>query len=91
MKVSKIDYISAVYFFVLALVIYLITGILQLIVEAVNPGTFASLGLGTPTFLTSIITGPITGGILGGVFALFAILIYNLVAKKYPFSIVLKK
>jgi len=91
MRINKIKYVSAFYFLVMALVLYLITGIFQLIVEKASPGTFMKLGLATPTFLSSIVIGPISGAILGYVFVLFAILVYNLVAKKFPFEFEAKK
>ncbi|MBS3088140.1 hypothetical protein J4226_06105 [Candidatus Pacearchaeota archaeon] len=86
MKINKINYVSAVYFFFLFLVLYFITGIVQLIVEKMNPGTFGGFGLATPSFVTSVIYAPVVGGLLGGLFVLFAILLYNVVAKKFPFS-----
>ena len=70
----------------LSFVLYFIIGTLQLIVEKMNPGTFVELGLATPTFLSSIVIAPLVGGLLGYLFVLFAILLYNFMAKKYPIS-----
>ena len=91
MKINKINYVSAVYFSALFFSLYLIMGIIQLSAERMNPGTFAALGLAAPTFLISILYAPVIGGISGYVFALLMILIYNVVAKKYPFTFVAKK
>ncbi len=91
MKINKINYVSAVYFLALSFVLYLIIGVVQLIAENANPGTFSSFGLATPTFLSSVIYAPLTGGLIGCLFALLSILVYNIVAKKYPISIELSK
>ena len=91
MKINKINYVSAVYFFVLSFVLYMITGILQIIIESANSGAFANLGLATPNFLSSVLYAPLIGGVVGYLFALLAIVIYNGVARKYPFSIELSK
>lgn len=91
MKINKINYVSSVYFFALAFVLYLAMGIIQLVVEKMSPGTFAGFGLSTPSLLISVLYAPIVGGLSGCLFALFAILIYNFVARKYPFSFKLDK
>ena len=91
MKINKINYVSAVYFLALSFVLYLITGLMQLLVEKMNPGTFTQLGLSVPTFLTSVVYAPLVGGLVGYTFVLFAILIYNLVARKYPISLKVSK
>ncbi len=91
MKINKINYISAVYFFMLFVSVYLLIAIAQFIVEIVSPGFFSAQGLMTPTFLSSIIYAPLLGGLIGYLFVAFAILIYNCVAKKFPITLKVSK
>ncbi len=89
MELKKINYKSAVFFGVFALVMYLIMGIFQMIIIAQVP-TYAALA-GNISALQVLVYAPIIGGIVGYLFALLAILIYNAVATKYPITWTVKK
>jgi hypothetical protein len=89
MKLSKIKYSSAIFFGVFALVAYFIMGLLSYIIVRQVPEMVEILG--AITFLQAIVLTPIVGGIISYVFVLFAIWIYNLVARSYPIAWEVKK
>ena len=81
MKLTKINYGSAVFFGLVAFAMYLAVGILQWSLREllIDQGMMV-------TAISSFVYGPIVGGIVGYLSALAVIAIYNLVAKKYPIS-----
>ena len=100
MELKKIQYRSAVFFCIIALVIYLIMGIVQLVVKGMllkQIGQIATDQLPTQiqqyaqaltaiTPMSALVIGPIIAGIVCYLLAVLAIFIYNLIAKKYPIS-----
>jgi len=84
MKLTKINYVSAVFVGVSALVMYLILGIFQLILISQDPTLVALMGSVSNTQV--LVYTPIIGGIVAYIFMLIMILVYNLVARKYPAS-----
>jgi len=89
MELKKINYRSAVFFGVFALVAYFLSGLLQIILVNQFPQFQAVVG-SVPKVQTMILV-PLVGGVFGYVFSLFAIFIYNKVAMKHPISWVIKK
>lgn len=89
MKLSKIKYSSASFFGIFALVVYFIIGLLSHLIVWQIPA-MADI-LGEVTFLQTVVLTPIVGGIVSYAFVLFAIWIYNLVAKSYPIAWEVKK
>lgn len=81
MKLTKINYNSAVIFGVFSVAMYLVVGVLQwslrdaLLIQGivVKP-------------LQTFVVAPLVGGVIGYLFVLVGILLYNSVAKKYPIS-----
>ena len=86
MKLTKISYQSAVFF---AAITFLSTLIAGLVVAAV-PQVSTQLGVPTTTYLMAL-SGSVTQTIGVFVGVLFSILIYNLIAKRYPISWETKK
>lgn len=86
MKLTKINYGSAVFFGAIALVMYLLLGLLQWSLRDV----LLAQGIAVTWMQTFVIT-PIVGAIVGYVIMLVMIAIYNLVARKYPVSWDIKK
>ena len=86
MKLTKINYGSAVFFGLIAFAMYLAVGILQWSLREllIDQGMMI-------TAISSFVYGPIVGGVVGYLSALAIIAIYNLVAKKYPISWEVKK
>ena len=91
MKLTKINYGSAMFFGAIALVMYVILGVLQIIAEKASPGTFTALGVPMPTFWTSIVVAPIVSGVVTYLVMLLVFVIYNYIAKKYPISWEIRK
>jgi hypothetical protein len=86
MKLTKISYASAVFFAALTFISTLITGI----IVAAAPQLSAQIGIPTMTYLQALsATVTQTIGVYVGI--VFAIAIYNLVARKYPVSWEIKK
>lgn len=81
MKLTKINYNSAVIFGVLSLVMYLAVGVLQWSMKDI----LIAQGISVSAVQTFIMA-PIVGGVVGYLVALVAIALYNVVAKKYPIS-----
>ncbi|MBT6690678.1 hypothetical protein HN903_01225 [archaeon] len=81
MKLTKINYNSAVFFGALALVMYLIAGILQWSLRDV----LATQGINV-TAVSAFVTAPVLGGVIGYLSMVVIIAIYNFVAKRYPIS-----
>ena len=86
MKLKKIRYSSAVYFGVLALVLQLILGALQWPAR----DQLALMGYEVNA-INLFVYAPLLGAIVGFLFAAIAILIYNVVAKKFPIAWEVKK
>lgn len=84
MKLSKVNYESAIFFGVLALVVYLIVGALELAAVAILPELASYIGTISP--LQVLIKVPVILGLIYFLFFLIAILIYNIVARKFPIS-----
>jgi len=81
MKLTKINYNSAVIFGVLSLVMYLAVGILQWSLR----DALIAQGIAVNAMQTFLMA-PIIGGVLGYASMVVIIAIYNLVAKRYPIS-----
>jgi len=81
MKLTKINYNSAVIFGVLSFVMYLAIGFLQWTLRDVLIAQGISVSA-----VQSFVVAPIVGGIVGYLFMLLGIVLYNFVAKKYPIS-----
>jgi len=86
MKLTKINYGSAVFFGAVALVMYLLLGLLQWSLRDVL------IAQGIPiTWMQTFVVAPIVGAIVGYLIMIVVIAIYNLVAKKYPISWAINK
>jgi len=86
MKLTKINYGSAMFFGVITLLMYLVLAVLQWTLRDV----LAAQGV-IITWVQTFITTPIIGAVVGYVFAVVIIAIYNLVAMKYPIGWEVKK
>jgi hypothetical protein len=91
MKLSKINYKSAVFFGVFSAIIYLFGGISVLFLNWQAPEIGAEIGIGETTLLQAIILTPLVGGIVVYLLFLFGTWVYNRVAKRYPISWEVKK
>jgi len=94
MELKRVKFCSAVYVGVIALVMYLIVGALQLILFAQAPelaAAIAASGGVLPTASQALVMTPIIGAVVGYVVAIIAILVYNFVAQKYPIAWEIKK
>jgi hypothetical protein len=81
MKLTKISHNSAVFFGAMALLTYLVAGVLQWSLK----DALAAQGISV-TAVSAFVTAPILGGIIGYLSAFILIAVYNFVAKKYPIS-----
>ena len=84
MKLTKINYVSAVFLGVAALLMYFILGVLQLILLSQDPTLVALIG--SISKVQALVYTPIIGGVVAYIFKLLMILVYNVVAKKFPIS-----
>jgi|APSaa5957512622_1039677.scaffolds.fasta_scaffold01021_5 hypothetical protein len=82
MKLTKINYNSAMFFGVIAFLMYLSVGVFQWMIR---DELFATYGLEV-TLLSAFVVAPVVGGIAGYLGMFLTIAIYNLVARKYPIS-----
>ena len=89
MKLTKINYVSAVFIGVSAIVMYFILGVFQLILVSQDPTLIALMG--SVSNMQILVYTPVIGGVVAYVFTLIMILVYNVVAKKYPVSWNVKK
>ena len=89
MQLSKIKYSSAVFFGVFAVIIYFLLGLLELVLVKAVPEMASLTGSISP--IQSLVTAPIVGGLVGYLFVVFAILVYNAIARSYPISWEVKK
>ncbi len=89
MKLTKINYVSAVFIGASALVMYFILGVFQLILVSQDPTLVALMG--SVSKVQILIYTPIIGGVVAYLFTLLMILVYNVVAKKFPISWDVKK
>jgi hypothetical protein len=87
MKLTKINYNSAVIFGVLSLVMYLAVGVLQWTAREQLLVNYNIQVNALQTFLVA----PVIGGIVGYLVVLLGIYLYNLVARKYPIAWEVKK
>ena len=86
MKLNRISYKSAVFFGVFALIMFFLMGILALIsFEA------ASMFQWAPASFWEVLLAAIVQGVSTYIGVLVLVLIYNLVAKKWPISWDIKK
>jgi len=81
MKITKINYGSAVFFGAFAFVMYLLLGLLQWSLRDV----LIAQGIAI-TWVQTFVVAPIVGAIVGYLIMIVVIVIYNLVAKKYPIA-----
>jgi hypothetical protein len=88
MKLSKINYMSAVTFGIFAFIMFFVLGILRLVVVSAIPALSSVFGESHPV---EIITTPILGGLTVLLFFLLVIIVYNQIAKKYPVTWEIKK
>lgn len=86
MKLTKINYKSAVFFGVFAVVMYLPFGLFMWISRSVLSAQGISI-----TAVQTFIVAPIQSGIIGYLMMMVMILVYNFVAKKYPITWEIKK
>ena len=88
MELKKVNYRSAVFFAVAALLMYFLIGVLQLLVSR-DPAYVVLYG--SVSALQVLLYTPFLGAAVSYIFIVFMILIYNIVAKKYPISWSIKK
>jgi len=79
MKLTKINYGSAVFFGAITLIMYLALGLLQWSLRDVLMAQGIAI-----TWVQTFVIAPIVGAIVGYFITLAVIAIYNLVAKRYP-------
>jgi hypothetical protein len=84
MKLTKINYVSAVFIGVSAIVMYFILGVFQLILVSQDPTLIALMG--SLSKVQILVYTPLIGGIVAYIFTLIMILVYNVVAKRYPIT-----
>ena len=84
MKLTKVNYNSAVYFGVISFIFSIISGAVQLMMAAKVKG-YANLTSGVST-IQVILYFPLAIGLITYFFALIVIWVYNGVAKKFPIS-----
>jgi len=89
MKLTKINYVSAVFIGASALVMYFILGVLQLILLSQDPTLIALMGSASKVQI--LVYTPLIGCVVAYLFTLLMILVYNVVAKKYAISWIVKK
>lgn len=89
MELRRINYASAVFFGVAAIVLYFLTGLLQLILISRVPEYAAAIGNVSAWQVLGLV--PLIGGAVTYLIVSLAICIYNSVAKRYPISWVVKK
>lgn len=87
MKLTKINYNSAVFFGAMAFLMYLAVGVLQ---WSIRDELLAAYNVEV-TAVSAFAVAPIVGGIVGYLSMFVMIIIYNFVAKKYPISWEVKK
>jgi len=84
MELKRINRRSALFFGAVALVFYLIIGIFQLLATSRIPELQAQFGAANP--LQSLVVAPLVGAVVTYLFMIIVIIVYNLVAQKYPIS-----
>jgi hypothetical protein len=88
MELKRISYKSAIFFVVVAVVLYFFVGILQILLGR-DPAYVATYGIVSP--LQALVYAPILGAVISYLFTVMMIFIYNIVAVKYPISWTVKK
>ena len=100
MELKKVKYSSALFFGILAVVMYLLIGILQLIAKKIVISQIGSVSLDqlpaqaqqyltavqAITPLSALIITPVIAALVTYIVGIAVILVYNTVAKKYPIS-----
>ncbi len=86
MKLTKINYGSAVIFGIMSFFLYLAVGILQWSMRS----TLMAQGVSVHA-LQTFVEAPIIGGVAGYLMILFGIVVYNFIARRYPISWNVKK
>ncbi len=81
MKLTKINYKSAVFFGVFAVVMYLPFGLFMW----VSRNALSAQGVSI-TAVQTFLVAPIQSGIIGYLMMMVMIVVYNFVAKKYPIT-----
>jgi len=89
MKLSRINYSAAMFFGILAIVMYFLSGLLQVLLSTNYPELVSVVGPADP--LQALVIVPIIGGIIIYIALIIVIAVYNLVAKKWPISWEMKK
>lgn len=84
-EIKKIKYSSALFFGVFGFILYLVGGIIQLLLKPVmlQVQEYAELAAAI-TPMQAIVWTPIAAAIIFYVFAVFGILVYNLLSKQLP-------
>ncbi len=82
MKLTKINYVSAVFFGILGFISMFILGLLGMI----SPEIAALLGSPIVLPFWSVVVGALIQGVAGYIGVVFSILVYNIVAQKFPVS-----
>jgi len=90
MELKRINYKSAIFFGALALFMYLVIGIFKGLLVTQVPEAVMYFGSAFGAWM-DLVVSPIIGGVTTYLFAIFTILVYNNVAKKYPVSWTVKK
>ena len=92
-ELKSIGYKSSIFLGIFLLIIYFILGIVQLVIfnQSLSkiPEYASMASIVSP--LNMLVVSPIIAGLAGLVISFAAILIYNLVAKKFPISWEIKK
>ena len=86
MKLKRISYRSAVFFGVFALIMFLVMGVMALV-----SADAASVFQWSPASVWEVFLAALVQGVGTYVGILFLVLVYNLVAKKWPISWEVKK
>jgi len=89
MELKKINYNSALFFGVFPLVMYILSGLVQMIIAKIVPAYAAQLG--QINVLRTLVYIPVISAVTTYLFALVAIFVYNKLSKKCPISWELKK
>ena len=89
MELKKINYNSALFFGVFPLVMYILSGLVQMIIAKIVPAYAAQVGVIKP--LQVLVYVPLISAVTTYLLALVVIVVYNKLSKKYPISWELKK
>ncbi len=91
MELKRISYMSAIFFGVLSILLAFLLGLLKFLLSKTDPVSVVMM-FGTPFLaLNDLLKAPLFNGAMVYISLVVTILIYNLVAKKYPISWTVKK